>query len=105
MNTLRNYINIITEGSNTVPYFVDMTSGKPMARVGSGLTAIVPSTKWTAITPDIIARAESQGFTLVRIQHNGVLMQGLEGGDMRLGSKILVAPADFGKLKSPAPGM
>jgi len=98
MKTLREYIDIVSE-AGSVPYFVDMSSGKPMAKVGNGLVAIVPSTKWTAITPDVISRATAQAFTLVRLQYNGVLMQGLEGGDMKLGTKIIVSPDDYAKLK------
>lgn len=106
MNSLREYINIIAEATDgPVPYFVDVSSGKPMARTGgSGPTAIVASTKWPAITPEIIARAEPQGFRLVRLQYNGQLVQGLEGGDMKLGSKILVSAGDYAKLKSPPAG-
>ena len=107
MKTLREYIDLVSE-AGPVPYFVDLSTGKPQARTGGrGLTAIIASNKWTAITPDIIARADAQGFRLVSLQHNGVLMQGLEGGDQALGSKILVSASDYAKLtqKSPAGGL
>lgn len=101
MKTLREYIDIIAEATSTVPYLVDTSSGKPMANVGNGLVTIVPSKLWTAITPDVIKRAESQAFTLVRLQYNGVIMQGFEGGDPVLKTKIIVAPADYAKLTAP----
>lgn len=106
MKTLREYINIITEASE-VPYFVDVSSGKPMAKTGAGMTAIVASKLWTAVTPDVIARAEAQGFRRVMLQHNNRQFMGLEGGDMKLGSKIIVAPSDYATLvqKSPAGGL
>ena len=86
----------IVEASDQTPYYVDMSSGKPMAKTGGrGLTAIVPSNKWTAITPEIEAKADAQGFRKVTLQAGGKTFVGLEGGDQKLGSKIIVAPSDF----------
>lgn len=90
------------EPGSSVPYYVDMSSGKPMAKTGGrGLTQIVPSKLWTAITPEIEAKAESQGFRKVMLQHNGKQILGLEGGDKTLGSKIIVAPTDFQSMSTP----
>lgn len=77
-----------------VPYFVK-AGPQPMAMTTPKPTAIVGSTKWTAITPEIEAKASAQGFRKVMLKHNGQLVPGLEGGDMKLGSKIIVAPSDF----------
>jgi hypothetical protein len=86
-----------------VPYYVDMSSGKPMAKTGGrGLTQIVPSKMWTALTPEIEAKASSQGFRKVMLQFNNQKFAGLEGGDQKLGSKIIVAPADFQSMSTPA---
>lgn len=91
----------VGEGPET-PYFVDVSSGKPMAKTGGrGLTAIVPSTKWNAITPEIAAKAESQGFRKVMLQWNRQEVPGLEGGDPQLGSKIIVAPQDYKSMSTP----
>lgn len=85
------------------PYYVDVSSGTPMAKTGGrGLTQIVPSKLWTAITPEIEAKAYPQGFHRVNLQFNGKVFSGLEGGDMKLGSKIIVSPADF-KMLSTSP--
>jgi hypothetical protein len=68
---------------------------EPMAMTSPRPTAIVASKKWTAITPDIEAKAREQGFRKVMLKVNGQLVPGLEGGDQKLGSKIIVAPSDF----------
>ena len=88
------------EGPET-PYFVDNSSGTPMAKTSPRPTAIVASKMWTAITPEIEAKATAQGFHKVMLQHNGKQVTGLEGGDQKLGSKILVAPADFQSMLAP----
>jgi hypothetical protein len=97
------------EPGSSVPYYVDMSSGKPMAKTGGlGPTAIVPSKLWTAITPEIELKAcgdgrgnPGQGFRKVMLQHNGKQIPGLEGGDKTLGSKIIVAPTDFQSMSTP----
>jgi hypothetical protein len=94
---------------SSVPYYVDMSSGKPMAKTGGrGTTAIVPSKLWTAITPEIELKAcgdgrgnAGQGFRKVMLQHNGKQIPGLEGGDQAMGSKIIVAPADYQSMSTP----
>jgi hypothetical protein len=80
--------------SSQVPYQVKM-GPTPMAITSPKPTAIVASKKWTAITPDIEAKATAQGFRKVMLKVNGQLVPGLEGGDQVLGSKIIVAPSDF----------
>jgi hypothetical protein len=80
--------------SSEVPYQVKH-GPEPMAMTSPRPTAIVASKKWTAITPDIEAKAHSQGFRKVMLKVNGQLVPGLEGGDQKLGSKIIVAPSDF----------
>lgn len=104
MKTLREYIDLVTEATQ-VPYYVDTSSGKPMAKTGGrGLTPIVPSKLWTAITPDIEARADAQGFRKVMLQWNNQQVPGLEGGDQQLGSKIIVAPSDYQSMSTPGAG-
>jgi hypothetical protein len=86
-----------------VPYFVDVSSGKPMAKTGGrGLTAIVPSKLWTELTPEVELKATGdgrgnagQGFRKVKLQFSGKTFFGLEGGDKTLGSKIIVSPSDY----------
>lgn len=78
------------------------TGPQPTAQTGGrGPTPIVPSKLWTAITPDIEAKASAQGFRKVMLKHNGQLVPGLEGGDQQLGSKIIVAPSDFQSMSTP----
>ena len=80
--------------SGDIPYQVKQ-GPQPMAMTSPKPTAIVASKKWTAITPDIEARATQQGFRKVMLSVNRQLVPGLEGGDQQLGSKIIVAPSDF----------
>ena len=69
---------------------------QPTANAGGrGPTPIVASKLWTAITPEVEAKAEDQGFRKVMLKVNGQMVPGLEGGDQRLGSKIIVVPSDF----------
>ena len=82
------------EESSEIPYQIKQ-GPEPMAMTSPRPTAIVASKKWTAITPDIAAKAHSQGFRKVMLKVNGQLVPGLEGGDQKLGSKIIVAPSDF----------
>jgi len=94
----------IVEASDQTPYYVDMSSGKPMAKTGGrGLTAIVPSSKWAVITPEIEAKADAQGFRKVTLQAGGKTFVGLEGGDQKLGSKILVSQKDYDDIKNSNP--
>ena len=88
-----------SEGSGT-PYFVDMVNGVPMAKTSPKPTAIVPSKLWWELTPDVEAKAAAQGFHKVTLQAGGKQIMGLEGGDAKLGSKIIVAPGDFQSLKT-----
>lgn len=80
--------------SPEVPYQVK-AGPQPMAMTSPKPTAIVASKLWTAITPEIEAKASAQGFRKVMLQFNGQQVPGLEGGDQQLGSKIIVAPTDF----------
>lgn len=76
--------------SESSAYFVDMSTGKPMVKSGNGLTPIVASKIWFELTPEIEAKAASQGFTKINISVNGQVIQGLEGG-----GKVIVSPRDF----------
>ena len=82
--------SFLSEGS---AYFVDMSTGKPMVKSGNGLTPIVASKIWWELTPELIAKANSQGFTKINISVNGQVIQGLEGG-----GKVIVSPGDFQTL-------
>lgn len=81
-------------------YKVDNSSGTPMALSSPKPTAIVASKLWQALTPEIIAKASAQGFRPVYLSLGGPgnTVQGLEGGDQKLGSKIIVSPNDHAKL-------
>ena len=85
---------VVSTEATDVPYQVK-NGPQPMAMSSPRPTAIVASKKWTAITPDIEAKAHSQGFRKVMLKVNGQLVPGLEGGDQAMGSKIIVAPSDF----------
>jgi hypothetical protein len=96
-------VNINTNTSETQgesAYFIDMSTGKPMAKTGgiagqNAMTPIIASTKWQEITPDIETRAGQQGYRVVPLQANGKLIKGLEGG-----GKIIVSPSDFQALSA-----
>lgn len=90
------------EEAPEAPYFVDNSSGTPMAKTTPRPTAIVASKLWTAITPEIEAKAGAQGFRKVTLQANGKTVVGFEGGDQKLGSKIIVSPTDYQALSAPA---
>ncbi len=84
-----------------VPYYVEIGPQGPFAKTGGrGQTAIVPSKLWSGITPDIEQKAHAQGFRKVMLQFNGKQFPGLEGGDQKLGSKIIVAPMDYQSLST-----
>lgn len=107
-------IAVTPPGSNTststpmeegpeVPYYVELGPNGPMAKTAPKPTTIVASKLWQAITPEIEAKAGQQGFRKVLLQANNKQYVGLEGGDQRLGSKIIVSPADYQALSAPAP--
>ncbi len=85
---------VVSTEAADVPYQVKQ-GPQPMAMTSPKPTAIVASKKWTAITPDIEAKATQQGFRKVMLKVNGQMVPGLEGGDQAMGSKIIVAPSDF----------
>jgi hypothetical protein len=88
---------------NTNTYFVDMSSGRPMAKTSPRPTAIVASKLWFELTPEVELKAvgdgspqnPGQGFHKVYLSVNGKTIPGLEGGDQKLGSKIIVTPRDL----------
>ena len=79
-----------TSEDTTAPYFVDTSSGKPMIKSGNGLTPVQPSKLWADLTPEVEAKAQSQGFRKIMISVQGKQMPGLEGG-----GKVIVSPKDF----------
>jgi hypothetical protein len=83
----------IAEGET--PYYVTMQGGKPMVKSGNGLTPVEPSKLWFELTPDVEAKAQSQGFRKISISSAGSIIAGLEGG-----GKIIVSPRDFQKLSA-----
>ena len=74
----------------TDKYFVDVSTGKPMIKSGNGLTPVQPSKMWQQLTPEIEAKALSQGFRKIKISSNGQVIFGLEGG-----GKVIVSPVDY----------
>jgi hypothetical protein len=79
-----------TSEDTSTPYFVDMSSGKPMIKSGNGLTPVQPSKLWFDLTPEVEEKAHSQGFRKIMISVQGKQMPGLEGG-----GKVIVSPRDF----------
>lgn len=79
-----------TSEDTETPYYVDTSSGKPMIKSGNGLTPVQPSKLWFDLTPEVEAKAHSQGFTKITISLNGKKIFGLEGG-----GKVIVSPRDF----------
>jgi hypothetical protein len=79
-----------TSEDTSTPYFVDMSSGKPMIKSGNGLTPVQPSKLWFELTPEVEGKAHSQGFRKIMISVQGKQMPGLEGG-----GKVIVSPRDF----------
>lgn len=87
--------SFLSEGS---AYFVDMSTGKPMVKSGNGLTPIVASKIWWELTPELVAKAQGQGFRAIDISVSGQVVRGLEGG-----GKVIVSPRDFQTLSSYKP--
>jgi hypothetical protein len=79
-----------TSEDTETPYYVDTSSGKPMIKSGNGLTPVQPSKMWFELTPEVEAKAHSQGFRKIAISVNGKQISGLEGG-----GKVIVSPRDF----------
>jgi hypothetical protein len=79
-----------TSEDTETPYFVDMSTGKPMIKSGNGLTPVQASKLWFELTPEVEAKAHSQGFRKIMISVQGKQMPGLEGG-----GKVIVSPKDF----------
>ena len=79
-----------SEDSGNTPYYITIQNGKPMVKSGNGLTPIQASKLWTALTPEIEAKADSQGFRRIEISVNGQTIHALEGG-----GKVIVSPGDF----------
>jgi hypothetical protein len=79
-----------TSEDTSTPYFVDMSTGKPMIKSGNGLTPVQPSKLWFDLTPEVEEKAHSQGFRKIMISVQGKQMPGLEGG-----GKVIVSPRDF----------
>jgi len=79
-----------TSEDTETPYYVDNSSGKPMIKSGNSLTPVQPSKLWVELTPEVEAKAHSQGFRKIMISVNGKQLPGLEGG-----GKVIVAPRDF----------
>jgi len=79
-----------TSEDTSTPYFVDMSTGKPMIKSGNGLTPVQPSKLWFDLTPEVEEKAHSQGFRKIMISVQGKQMPGLEGG-----GKVIVSPKDF----------
>jgi hypothetical protein len=74
-----------------------------MAKTSPRPTAIVASKLWFELTPEVELKAvgdgspqnPGQGFHKVYLSVNGKTIPGLEGGDQKLGSKIIVTPRDL----------
>jgi hypothetical protein len=79
-----------TSEDTETPYFVDTSTGKPMIKSGNGLTPVQASKLWFELTPEVEAKAHSQGFRKIMISVQGKQMPGLEGG-----GKVIVSPKDF----------
>jgi hypothetical protein len=82
------------EGQET-PYFVDMSSGKPMAKSGNGMTPIVGA-KWSQLTPEIQTKLDSAGYRTIKVQVNHQIYNGFEGG-----GKIWLSAPDFQAISVP----
>jgi hypothetical protein len=79
-----------TSEDTETPYFVDNSTGKPMIKSGNGLTPVQASKLWFELTPEVEAKAHSQGFRKIMISVQGKQLPGLEGG-----GKVIVSPRDF----------
>jgi hypothetical protein len=76
------------------PYFTTMVNGKPHLKVDATNTMpILPTDKWTKITPDIERRANSQGFSKAEAEHNNEPFEVLMSGE-----KAFVSAETYKKL-------
>lgn len=83
------------------PYFVDMTSNPPSVKTSA--TARVPiqvNSKLDNPTPDIVARAQSQGFNQVTLTANGKQFPAFLSG-----AKCFVGPTVMQQITASAPAV
>jgi hypothetical protein len=75
------------------PYFVKLTGNGPVVKSGNGFTPIVASKIWDTMTPDIEAKAHTQGFRKITLSVNGAMIPALEGG-----GKVIVGKSSYGTI-------
>ena len=75
------------------PYFVKLTGNGPVVKSGNGFTPIVASKIWDTMTPEIEAKAHSQGFRKITLSVNGAMIPALEGG-----GKVIVGKTSYGTI-------
>lgn len=86
-------------GEASAPYFVTMVGGKPHIKVdATNNMPIMPTDKWTEITPDVERRAASQGFRKDQAQINGQKIDVLMSGE-----KAFVSKGVYDQLTGKAP--
>ena len=91
-----------TAANNTNTYFVNYD--QMAAKVGNKYVKIVPSNMWTDLTPDVVKKAEEQGFSQIYLSVNGKNIPAVMGGDKNLGSKIIVSPRDLKAISASKQG-
>jgi hypothetical protein len=75
------------------PYYVMLRGGNAFVKSGNGNTPIVASKIWDTMTPEIEAKAHSQGFRKITLSVNGAMIPALEGG-----GKVIVGKSDYGTI-------
>jgi hypothetical protein len=75
------------------PYYVTLRGSNAYVKSGNGNTVIVPSKLWDTLTPEIEAKAHSQGFRKIALSVNGATIYALEGG-----GKVIVGKTDYGTI-------
>jgi len=92
-NTSDNQQPAAMEDEVGTPYFVKLTSNGPVVKSGNGFTPIVASKIWDTMTPEIEAKAHTQGFRKITLSVNGAMIPAFEGG-----GKVIVGKSSYGTI-------
>ena len=75
------------------PYYITLRGRDAYVKSGNGTTIINPSKRWETLTPEIEAKARSQGFRKIAMSVNGGTIYGLEGR-----GQVIVSQMDYGTI-------
>lgn len=81
------------EEEGEIPYYVRVLGDRAEVKSGNGFTPIQASKLWDTMTPEIEAKAHSQGFRKITLSVNGHMIPAFEGG-----GKVIVGKTDYATI-------